>query len=51
MKETENDVDLSVPLRFKWCYQENGTIYSLEMVQDRLHRMIDTIAPLIIRCF
>lgn len=28
-----NDVDLSLPFHFKWRYQENGTIYSLEMVQ------------------
>lgn len=51
MKDTENDADLSVPFHFKWCYQENGAIYSFEMAQDRLRWMIDTIAPLIILCF
>lgn len=29
---------------FKWCYQENGTIYSSEMKQERLRVVIDTIA-------
>lgn len=50
-REIENDVDLYVHFLFKWCYQENGTIYSSEMEQEELQGRIGTIAPLIILCF
>ncbi len=50
-REIENDVDISVPLLFKWCYQENGTIYSSEIEQERVTGMIDTVALLIMPYF
>lgn len=38
-----------LPFIFKWCYQENGAIYSSET--EKLQSMMDTIALLIIACF
>lgn len=49
-REAESDVDFCFTFGFKWCYQENGTIYNWKMSLKRLQGLIDTaVLPIILR--